>query len=172
MKYTFYSELSAGSTLVDLQEWRWWWSKLSEYLVSGDHKSITKWWTYNGPDVYGSGPFRMWHASHKATWRHRPVLYYETHTWLRRCGYVMWDNPETPISDEELEERVSMARNLSLLDHFRRKDGDLKGKMKKSWRERREIYARGGRGYWSNGDLSQIVWTNGSQGMPTETCSA
>jgi hypothetical protein len=99
----------------------------------------------------------MWRVANKPCWL--DGLAYEGHAWLRRCGYVLWDHSDTPLSDEELEQVIEEADRESLLDHFRRYDGKAKDRMKKSWRERREIYARGGRGYWSEGDLSQIVWT-------------
>jgi hypothetical protein len=80
----------------------------------------------------------------------------------------MWDNPETSLSDEELEARVEEARKLSLLEHFRRNDHELRRRMKRSWKERAEIYRRGGREYWSEGDLSWVIWTEGGTQLTSE----
>jgi hypothetical protein len=156
----FYGELSNGSTFVDRHEWVWWWCRLPEWIDRSDYESITKWWQYTELDAYGSGPWRMWYASHRAHWE-RVTWSFETHAWLRRCGYVIWDHPETPLKYAELEARMEEARKLSLLDHCRRKDPDLRCKMRRSWKERAEIHRRGGRGYWSEGNLSRIVWTGG-----------
>ncbi|KAH6651332.1 hypothetical protein F5144DRAFT_559149 [Chaetomium tenue] len=118
-------------------------------------------WPSNGPDVHGSGPFRMWRASHEDCW-HEDVTFHSDHAWLRRCGYVFWDFPQALMTENQLKEFLSRGIRKAWLDHFRRNDGELKRKMRRSRKERAEIYKRGGRGYWSEGDLSQIVWTEGA----------
>lgn len=134
-------------------------------MHAGEYASISHQWPHNRPDLYGSAAFRMWYAAHAPSLP-QDAVHELKDSWLRRCGYVLWDDPDTPLSDEALREIISEASKQGLLNHFRQNDG--KAKAKKSRRERREIYARGGRGYWSEGDLSQIVWTKGSQGMPTD----
>ena len=103
----------------------------------------------------------MWQASHRDCWR-QDVIAHVGHTWLRRCGYVFWDFREGLVTDRQLRRFIFQGRRNAWLDDFRRNDGELKSKMRRSRRERADIYKRGGRGYWSEGDLSQIVWTEGA----------
>jgi hypothetical protein len=161
-RYMLSSRFYCGSTAYDYEDWCYDWERLEKHIKSddlddyhlGDH-------LFCKPDDARSGPFRMWYQAHKNFWK-KDVINHDAHAWLRRCGYVLWDHPETPLSDLELNERFDEARAYSLLDSFRRKDSVAKAKMRSSWRERAAIYKRGGRGYWDEGDLTRITWTANS----------
>lgn len=144
------------------EDWHRFWSHIDDTSEFAPRCHIhfvdLEWQETNGPDMYGSGPFRMWREAHKDVWE-QDIVYHDRHDWLRRCGYVLWDAPESSVSDEELRQHIVRARELSLLDHFRRNDGSRKAAMKRTWKQRAAVYAWGGRGYWSEGDLSGITWT-------------
>jgi hypothetical protein len=109
----------------------------------------------DGPcDTVRSGPFRVWFAAHEDERLHS-VVYQPINLHLRRCGYVMWDAPEKPI-DDGLTARLRESHRQGLIDLMKLTKAE--DQMRRSWEERAEIYKQGGRGYWSEGDLSQIVW--------------
>ena len=78
---------------------------------------------------------------------------------LRRRGYVMWDSARLAawgVLDQDwhiipCEKFDPSLRSLRIVD------------MVDSWKARREIWDRGGRGWWSPGDESRVVWPPGSQ---------
>ena len=78
---------------------------------------------------------------------------------LRRRGYVMWDSARLAawnLLDQDwrtipCEKFDPSLRSLRIVD------------MVDSWKARREIWNRGGRGWWSPGDESRVVWLPGSQ---------
>jgi hypothetical protein len=90
VKHMFYPALRNGSTFVDQNEWDWWWRTLPRWVETREYESITKWWQYNELDAYGSGPFRMWHASHKNTLAARYLALRDAHlaqaVWLCHVG--------------------------------------------------------------------------------------
>ena len=159
------AEFWHGSTFGNWDDWHWNWDRMEESIREGDYASVSIHWEHIEPDAHGSAPWRVWREAHLDCYR-VDVFYYEPHSWLRRCGYLLWDHPEKPLSDKELRDIIVEARKLSLLYHFRRNDRDAKAKMKKSWRERAEIFRRGGRGYWSEGDASQVVWSKDTPPLP------
>lgn len=57
------------------------------------------------------------------------------------------------------------ARRKCIFDYFRRIDTE-RGKMERSWQEKAVIYEAGGRGYWSEEDLSRVVWTSTVKSLP------
>lgn len=74
---------------------------------------------------------------------------------LRKHGYVFFDydrlrdwdvyqQPSAQVMDEDIEG--------SLRHH---------NEMRESWRARSQIWGHGGRGWWSEGDQSRLVWPNG-----------
>jgi len=83
---------------------------------------------------------------------------------------VLWDfdtgsgGEGTGPTEAQMCAIVKEGMKVALLERFRRRDGAAKAAMRRSWRERREIYRRGGRGYWAEGDLSRVEWT--TQGEP------
>lgn len=102
----------------------------------------------------------MWLEAHKS-FRVRDAVYHEEHPRLRRCGYVLWDAPDPPIDEKALRGHFLDARRQGLLDYLAL--NEARAKMNKSWKERAAIYESGGRGYWNEGDLSQVVWKGASQ---------
>jgi hypothetical protein len=149
-----------GSTVSGWPDWYYFWRYLDTAPDSRGRPVHPGWYT-NGPDLHGSSPFHIWHASHKDCWR-QDVIAHTDHTWLRRCGYVFWDFQESLVTNKQLRGFISQGRRKAWIDHFRHNDGELKSKMRRSRKERADIYKRGGRGYWSKGDLSQIIWTEGA----------
>jgi len=97
----------------------------------------------------------MWLEAHKHCYM-SDVVYNEEHPRLRWYGYVLWDAPCPLIKEDLLQKQMLDARRRSLLDVLQLSDS--RDKMKKSWKERTAIYKNGGRGYWDEGDLSQVVW--------------
>jgi hypothetical protein len=156
------SQFHCGSTRFIYADWGRIWRRLGLWIEEGKYNSVSYRWPNNGPDIYGSGPFHVWHQSHALeNYWHKDVVYHEAHGWLRRCGYVLWDHPETPLSERELCEFIHKARMLDCYARCRRNDDASRAEMKRSWEMRAKIYKLGGRGYWSDGDLSQITWTEG-----------
>ena len=105
-------------------------------------------------DGQASAPFRVWRAAYAPCWRDF-LFYCDEYAWLRRCGYVLWDfhggEGMTPLSDAGLRAIVEEGMKVALLERFRRRDSAVKAGMRRSWRERREIYRRGGGGIGPRG---------------------
>ncbi|KAK1762115.1 hypothetical protein QBC33DRAFT_623954 [Phialemonium atrogriseum] len=130
------------------------------YDWTPEHLNDLRRWGTDGPvDGIKSGPFRMWLEAHKG-FRVRDAVYHEEHPRLRRCGYVLWDAPDPPIDEKVLRGHFLDARRQGLLDYLAL--NGARDKMNKSWTERAAIYESGGRGYWNEGDLSQVVWSEGA----------
>ncbi|KAK3903715.1 hypothetical protein C8A05DRAFT_32529 [Staphylotrichum tortipilum] len=100
-------------------------------------------------DWEGSALLRMWRAAYTPCWR-KFLFYRDEYAWLRRCGYVLWDFDDgegtTAPSEAGLRAIVEEGMKVALLEGFRRRDSAIKARIRRSWRERREIYRRGGRG--------------------------
>ncbi|KAH6613667.1 hypothetical protein B0J18DRAFT_460556 [Chaetomium sp. MPI-SDFR-AT-0129] len=154
-----------GSTRAEWEDWEYIWDRFD--IGPENKKSSAEssgWWITNGPDGYGSSPFRIWRVAHEDCWT-MDVAGYPDHAPLRRWGYVMWDLPSTIFSTERLLKVVLCGRKHSLLDRFRDQDPERKRAMKRSRRERAALYLKGARGYWAEGDLSRLVWPDsGAQG--------
>lgn len=121
----------------------------------------------DGPDGLQSGPFHTWCYVHTDVPARNSVL--QPENWqLRRCGYVMWDVPTfTPETREEIG--LFQRRTASLQRKGRRSLDGPQGpwdQMERSWAERIGVFRHGGQGYWARGDLSKVVWHNGS---PSQT---
>ncbi|KAG8156475.1 hypothetical protein KVR01_013709 [Diaporthe batatas] len=108
----------------------------------------------DGPDDLDSGPFDIWWYVHKHSFVQESVFQGEN-SLLRHYGYVMWDVPRT-FDRGEVRSRVRAARRQAVADHDEVEKG--RGQMERSWRERAAVYEDGGRGYWSEADLSRINW--------------
>lgn len=110
----------------------------------------------DGPfDSIRSWPFQLWFYAHK--WRDpRQWVYQPNNSYLRRCGYVIWDAPVIHPKRKP-KHYIVLARRQDLIDFI--EQTKAKERMRRSWEERAEIYKRGGRGYWSEGDLSKVVWS-------------
>lgn len=114
----------------------------------------------DGVDGLSSDPFRIWWYAHKhkvaekCEWQPENAL-------LRRYGYVMWDfsSPARTFSKRRIRELQRRYTD----DQSGGGDEDAKFRaeedMKSSWAKRLAVFEAGGRGYWSERDLSQVVWT-------------
>ena len=77
--------------------------------------------------------------------------------WLRQNGYIFFDSGRlqawgilnTPYSTQYQLYAASQSS-----------ESHEAMKLQRSFRERSEIFARGGRGWWSEGDQSRIRWLN------------
>jgi len=112
----------------------------------------------DGSDASRSGPFRPWCLAQEDCRWIDFVCHYQ-HDWLRHCGCVLWDESNPPVRDEDLKRYIAEALRQSLLHGLRHKDQERR--MRQSWMARREICARGGREYWSEKDISCVIWTVG-----------
>nr|XP_036579383.1 uncharacterized protein CTRU02_10629 [Colletotrichum truncatum]KAF6786930.1 hypothetical protein CTRU02_10629 [Colletotrichum truncatum] len=96
------------------------------------------------------GPFRSWYTAHKGV----PLgagLMLQENEWLRDCAYVLWDwNRVEKHQLLKLFEEPSGSRPSP--------NGEKFDEMVQSFRERSDIWQKGGSGYWSKGDTSRIVW--------------
>ncbi len=148
-----------GSTNADYLEWMDFWQNIDTTSSNIRPDQVDYWvdlrWWSNPPDVYGSFAFRFWREAHKDCWR-EDVTFHVAHESLRRCGYLFWDEPEPRMSNQKLRALVLRGRLATQLERFRRKD--LRPKARHSRKKRAEIYKQGGRGYWAEGDLSQVFW--------------
>ena len=96
------------------------------------------------------GPAKAWRWAHEHVSRDCFVQY-EYHRELRQRGYVMWDLERLEHWDlfRAPWENASEAKS-ELVEEYEA--------MIKSFDTRSEIWHRGGRGWWSEGDESKIVW--------------
>lgn len=111
-------------------------------------------------DDYDRFPFQVWKKSHRKSYIHDSV-YSETKRGLRWYGYVLRDFPA--VSDKDLSRLARLGTSRSN-EPISREQEDM---ILHSFTERKEILDRGGRGYWSAGDTSHIVWLDGVS-QPTE----
>lgn len=112
----------------------------------------------DGIDGFGTVPFGIWRYAHKHKSAKR-FVHQRINSRLRQYGYVMWSPPcedNEQSSEREARKRVRELQRQADDDAIEiekhRKD------MEKSWHSRLAIFESGGRGHWSEGDLSQIVW--------------
>ncbi|KAF2762333.1 hypothetical protein EJ05DRAFT_497187 [Pseudovirgaria hyperparasitica] len=100
-----------------------------------------------------TGPDDIWRWAHQdETWAH--FVNQNNRETLREWGYVMWDRArleecaifhsswEPPYPNEE-DSRACIQR---------------RAEMEASWEARSKIYMMGGKGWWSLGDHSRIIW--------------
>lgn len=104
-----------------------------------------------------SNGYRVWLEGRKSCCSRYPHFVASgDHYAPRRCGYVIWDDLGSGMDDEMFQKHLLNARNLDAVPATELEES--RAEMERSWEERTAIYKRGGRGYWSKGDLSQIVW--------------
>lgn len=72
----------------------------------------------------------------------------------------MWDLPRWGDSRASSRKRIRKAQSEARLEVAVTRNRIES--MQRSWREMAEIFKAGGRGYWRQGDLSQIVWMGGN----------
>lgn len=104
---------------------------------------------HDGIDGLDSGPFRIWREAHK-DFLVCDTPYWPEHSYLRKCGYVMWDLPtcdaEGPDVDEEISKWIEEGRRRGLIEKIERIRG--REQMKRSWEKRAVLYDQDKRGYW------------------------
>ena len=79
---------------------------------------------------------------------------------LRKRGYVMWDFARLAawgLLDQDWHS-IPCEEPVHIVQLSRRMADNLN-----SWKARSAIWERGGRGWWSFGDESRVVWPPGSQ---------
>ncbi|KAK3903554.1 hypothetical protein C8A05DRAFT_32694 [Staphylotrichum tortipilum] len=162
----------------ELLEWQHFWTRMDDpadpepYEGEGEEgkgKEGPRWWVDTlwqdddeGRDGYGTLPFRYWRAAHRDCWQ-KDVVAGVNARWLRRVGYVMWDEqPEGgKVGELTLRVRVLEGRKAVMLERFRERDAGVRRRVREGRRAREEIYLRGGRGYWKEGDMGEVVWGSG-----------
>lgn len=99
-------------------------------------------------------PFHIWKKVHE-NMNIRHSVYEDSTTTMRECGYVMWDFPVTSM--EVILERLDQLR---VSDYGVRNTSSMEERdmVQYSLTERADIFDKGGRGYWSPGDLSRVIW--------------
>ncbi|CAK4032754.1 Hypothetical predicted protein [Lecanosticta acicola] len=98
-----------------------------------------------------NGPYDAWYQIHKDDWNCN-FLMYGGYDGLRERAYVFWDS-----------ERL---RRHGLTEHFQNVEeystsqptDSEREEMYRSFEERSKIWQKGGRGFWYDGDESEIVW--------------
>lgn len=97
-----------------------------------------------------TGPKEAWLDAHRVdtmpSWVYSERDQARAH---REWGYVMWDRARVQHFDLDYRGRV-----------FRRRDESQKKKesVRRSWPRRAEVHLAGGRGWWSEGNESKVLW--------------
>lgn len=129
----------------------------AEYAVDADDDTPLAYYTNDEllasnryPDEHDMdlGPFATWFSAHV----HLPAsawVMFSDNAGLRERAYVFWDRSRIDgyMLDEEFETTPDPLYA----------PGDVED-MKQSFEERSKIWQQGGRGFWSPGDTSRIVW--------------
>jgi hypothetical protein len=110
-------------------------------------------------DDLDSGPFQTWFWIHEELDSELFIMSI-LNTSLRRCGYVMWDQPRAMALKEKLMEAQKSGDSIQMHSE------EEWAKMEESFGKRSLIWQQGGRGYWVDGDLSGISWL---EGQPSTT---
>ncbi|KAH7308550.1 hypothetical protein B0I35DRAFT_483100 [Stachybotrys elegans] len=116
---------------------------------------------FDDPD---GGPFSIWKWAHEGFPLHSAV-YNRHRSRLRRWGYVMLDQARLKtlaLCEERYQLREARPFRWSPPDFPPREDDDESWEL--SYRERARIYDEHGRGWWSAGDESKIVWRQAKEG--------
>lgn len=134
--------------------------ELSEYQHNGEERVGHLFIPFvHEPDT---GPAEAWRWAHQHETR-ATFIYSKSQKWLRERGYVFWDRsrletwpmfqlPWEPPDNTAIEaETESYRASLSLWEKCPR---------------RAQIYALGGRGWWSSSDESKVIYPPG-QGPPS-----
>lgn len=98
------------------------------------------------------GPADVWHWAHQY---YSPGAFVNCmiQKGLRERGYVMWDRARLCDWDIFGKPWEGSPDRYTSEEYNRRFDT-----MRESWAKRSEIWLRGGRGYWAEGDESRIIW--------------
>lgn len=127
---------------------------LGQYDVSQLQGLIGK-AAWTGIDDISMLPVKLWVHAHYYGWPGMAVLW-RVNFRLREAGYVFWDGcmGETAEMLERMETWTWSFRGR-LLPH---ELPGLRHDMRESWKTRREIWLKGGRGYWAEGDERKVMY--------------
>ena len=103
------------------------------------------------PQDTDSGPYDAWRVTHLQVNRFAFVMFGNSQT-CREHAYVFWDSAR-----QQEHELLTLFDNLPQGERHEYTNEEHEA-MRRSWDERSEVYQKGGRGYWSEGDLSHVVW--------------
>lgn len=116
---------------------------------------------FRGGDV-DEGPYRAWRMINADFDRWTLIMHPEAKG-ARARAYVFWDH-----------QHLVEHRLLPLIKTYANAEEDEDTTMEEwheeqwSFMERSEVWSRGGRGYWSAGDLSRIQWPSQEAGRQAE----
>ncbi|KAK3902172.1 hypothetical protein C8A05DRAFT_15727 [Staphylotrichum tortipilum] len=100
-------------------------------------------------DDTDQGPYKAWRNAHADSTLEESLMF-EDDAWLRGRAYVFWDRHRVQQQFKDgFGEEPGYRR-----DYTEREYAD----MLESFRERSKIWQKGGKGFWSRGDTSRIVW--------------
>lgn len=92
-------------------------------------------------------------------WKHAPAFYSPGRMTSRGFSGNLWDVAYVFWDLDRTQDLISSGVFGSLEGTgMGRQWGPRYREMEESWRERSEIWERGGSGYWSPGDTSRVVW--------------
>lgn len=92
-------------------------------------------------------------------WKQAPAFYSPGRLSTRGFSDDLWDVAYVFWDLDRTQHLISSGVFGSLeVMETRRQCRPTYGEMEESWRERREIWERGGSGYWSPGNTSRVVW--------------
>lgn len=117
---------------------------------------------YADPDP---GPETMWRLS--CPQDGSSLALFERHDWIsRRWGYVLWDHAR--LYDLTRQGAFQLSPPWEPAANPRSESPDpAERDQEASWRIRSSLYARGGRGWWAEGDESRVRWP-GKRTTPLE----
>jgi hypothetical protein len=96
------------------------------------------------------GPYEAWRRGNAHSTLEETLMFPET-AWLRERAYVLWDGARV----QEQGESIFGDAPPEYQDVYTRQESK---EMHESFAERSKIWQKGGRGYWTRGDTSRIVW--------------
>ena len=100
-----------------------------------------------------SGPYNAWSWAHA---EYSPCSYFEGQDWyLRQRAYVMWG--QTRLTGWGLLQSPRADVPAAVIDQVMLSSATFR-EEKDTYMERVEVWYRGGRGWWSPGDESQVLW--------------
>lgn len=102
-------------------------------------------------------PFRMWRIAHQEM-PLQETSYHGSLRLVRLTGYLLWDQCEDSVDEVRVADEINHMQHLSVMHYSERAIHGMG--QRTSWKERTEIYQKGGRGYWSQDDVSAIDWTD------------
>ncbi|KAI2784300.1 hypothetical protein F4815DRAFT_455298 [Daldinia loculata] len=98
-----------------------------------------------------SGAEQIWKISLEYAPSRHFAIYNELDWPYRECGYVFWDQ-------ERLQALGALKPAWKPAEQLAYNSTVDMEEMQSSWDERTSIYNRGGRGFWSKDDDTQVVW--------------